>query len=44
VGGRLPDPDLRIAATVLAHGALLVTGNTLHFERISGLSCENWLG
>ena len=42
-GRPLPDPDLRIAATVLAHGAVLITGNTRHFERISGLSCENWL-
>ncbi len=42
-GRRLPDPDLRIAATVPAHGALLITGNTRHFERISDLSCENWL-
>ena len=42
-GRRLPDPDLRIAATVLAHDALFITGNTRHFEHISGLSCENWL-
>ena len=42
-GMRLPDPDLRIAATVLAHNAVLITGNTRHFERIPGLSCENWL-
>jgi tRNA(fMet)-specific endonuclease VapC len=33
----------RIAATVLAHDALLITGNTRHFERIPGLGCENWL-
>jgi predicted nucleic acid-binding protein len=42
-GRRLPDLGLRIAAIVLAHGAVLITGNTRHFERISGLSCENWL-
>jgi tRNA(fMet)-specific endonuclease VapC len=42
-GKSLPDPDLRIAATVLAHGAALITGNIRHFERIPGLSCENWL-
>ncbi len=42
-GERLPDPDLRIAATTLVHGAVLITGNVRHFERIPGLSCENWL-
>jgi len=42
-GRRLPDPDLRIAATALAHGAVVITGNMRHFERIPGLSCENWL-
>jgi tRNA(fMet)-specific endonuclease VapC len=42
-GRRLPDPDLRIAATTLAHGAVLITGNIRHFERISGLACEDWL-
>jgi tRNA(fMet)-specific endonuclease VapC len=42
-GKRLPDPDLRIAATTLVHRGLLITGNLRHFERIPGLSCENWL-
>jgi tRNA(fMet)-specific endonuclease VapC len=42
-GKRLPDPDLRIAATTLVHRALLITGNLRHFERIPGLNCENWL-
>jgi tRNA(fMet)-specific endonuclease VapC len=42
-GRRLPDPDLRIAATALVHGAALVTGNTRHFERVAGLHCEDWL-
>jgi tRNA(fMet)-specific endonuclease VapC len=40
---RLDDPDLRIAATVLAHDATLITGNTRHFQRIPGLRCEDWL-
>jgi tRNA(fMet)-specific endonuclease VapC len=42
-GKRLADPDLRIAATALAHEALLVTGNTRHFARVPGLACESWL-
>jgi tRNA(fMet)-specific endonuclease VapC len=42
-GTRLADPDLRIAATALAHDAALVTGNTRHFERVPGLTVEGWL-
>jgi tRNA(fMet)-specific endonuclease VapC len=42
-GRRLPDPDLRIAATALVHGAVLVTGNVRHFKRVPGLGCEDWL-
>jgi tRNA(fMet)-specific endonuclease VapC len=42
-GKRLADPDLRIAATALAHEATLVTGNTRHFERVPGLTVQNWL-
>ncbi len=43
VGARLADPDLRIAATVLAHDAVLVSGNTRHFARVTGLRIEDWL-
>lgn len=42
-GRRLPDPDLRIAATALAHDATLITGNVRHFERVPDLACEDWL-
>lgn len=42
-GRRLPDPDLRIAATALAHQATLITGNLRHFGRVPGLACEDWL-
>jgi tRNA(fMet)-specific endonuclease VapC len=42
-GKRLDDPDLRIAATVLAHEATLITGDTRHFQRVPGLRHENWL-
>ena len=34
--------DLLIAAHARALGAILVTNNTAHFGRISGLKCENW--
>lgn len=42
-GTRLADPDLRIAAIVLAHCATLISGNVRHFGRISGLSVQNWM-
>lgn len=42
-GARLADPDLRIAATVLAHEAVLVTGNLKHFSRVPELRAEDWL-
>jgi len=42
-GTPLAEPDLRIAATALAHGLTLVTAKTDHFSRIPGLAVENWL-
>ena len=36
------DADLMIAATALVHGRALVTGNTPHFNWITGLSIANW--
>jgi tRNA(fMet)-specific endonuclease VapC len=36
-GQRLNDPDLRIAATALARGLVLATGNRSHFGRVPGL-------
>jgi tRNA(fMet)-specific endonuclease VapC len=35
--------DLLIAAQALADGSVLVTDNTREFERVSGLTVENWL-
>ncbi len=35
--------DLFIAAHTHAHGLTLVTDNTREFDRIRGLSVENWL-
>lgn len=42
-GRRLADADLLIAAITLVHGAILVTGNTRHYQRITGLSMEDWI-
>jgi len=42
-GRRLAEPDLRVAAIVLARGATLVTGNVRHFARVPELHVENWL-
>ncbi len=36
------DADLIIAATALVHNRTLVTGNTPHFQWISGLPITNW--
>ena len=38
----LPDADLLIAATALAHGLALATRNQRHFSRIPSLSLANW--
>lgn len=35
--------DLEIAAIALANKLVLVTGNTRHFPRITGLTVQNWL-
>jgi predicted nucleic acid-binding protein len=34
--------DTQIGATALIHGLTVVTSNIRHFERIPGLSVENW--
>lgn len=41
--GQLIGPnDLLIAATALAHGAILVTHNVAEFSRVPGLLIEDW--
>jgi tRNA(fMet)-specific endonuclease VapC len=41
--GQLIGPnDLLIAATALAHGAILVTHNSAEFSRVPGLLIEDW--
>lgn len=34
--------DCRIAAIAIAHGCIVVTANTRHFEKIPGLTIEDW--
>ena len=43
LGTPLGDADLRIGSIALARGLTVVTGNVRHFQRIPGLSVENWL-
>jgi len=38
----LDDADLLIGCITLVTRATLVTNNTKHFSRISGLNLENW--
>ena len=42
-GIHVTEPDLRIAAICIRFGAVLATGNLRHFEKIPGLSAEDWL-
>jgi tRNA(fMet)-specific endonuclease VapC len=42
-GRPIGDMDLLIAAIARHHGLTVVTNNTAHFERLSGLILENWL-
>ncbi len=41
-GQRVDQFDLLIGATALHHKMTLVTSNLKHFERMEGLSIENW--
>jgi tRNA(fMet)-specific endonuclease VapC len=40
---RLGTMDLKIAATVLANQALLLSANRSDFDRVPGLRVENWM-
>lgn len=42
IGKPTGEVDALIAATALAHKAVLVTGNKRHFEHIEGLNVETW--
>lgn len=41
-GQMLDDADLLIGSIALSNNATLVTNNSSHFKRISGLKVENW--
>jgi tRNA(fMet)-specific endonuclease VapC len=41
---RIGTMDLKIAATALANGAMLLSANLRDFEQVPGLRVENWLG
>ena len=43
-GRPIGDIDLFIAGVALPHRLTVVTNNTNHFERLPGLSLENWIG
>jgi len=42
-GKAIGDIDLLIAGVAASRGLKVVTNNTEHFERIPGISLENWL-
>ena len=44
MGKRLADADLFIGAVAVAQSATVVTGNVRHYERIPGVTVENWMG
>ena len=42
-GNILDDFDILIAVTALNNNSIIVTNNVKHFERIEGLTLENWI-
>lgn len=42
-GTPIGDMDMLIAATALAYGLTVVTGNERYFGRVPGLEVENWI-
>ena len=42
-GTPVAEADLRIASIAISRNLVLVTGNVRHFERVPGLTFENWL-
>lgn len=42
-GTPLTEPDLRIASIATYYGLIVITGNTRHFSKVSGIVTEDWL-
>ncbi|MFB6263735.1 MAG: type II toxin-antitoxin system VapC family toxin [Bradymonadaceae bacterium] len=42
-GDQLADVDLLVAAVALVDGAIAVTGNRRHYDRVSDLEVEDWI-
>ena len=42
-GVLIGDADILIAATALEHRLILTTNNTRHYDRVPGLTLQNWL-
>jgi predicted nucleic acid-binding protein len=42
-GSPIGDADMRIAAIAIANDLTVVTANVRHFQRVPGLTVENWL-
>lgn len=43
LGKAIGDLDLFIGSTAIANNMIMVTRNTLEFERLSGIKVENWI-
>ena len=42
-GTPIGEADTQIAAVALANDLTVVTGNVRHFDRVPGLTIENWI-
>jgi len=43
MGQLISDFDLLIGCTAIANDLILVTGNEQHFQRLNGITIENWI-
>lgn len=43
IGQPIGHNDVLIAGTAIQHNLMLITNNSNHFQRIRGLSLDNWL-
>jgi predicted nucleic acid-binding protein len=42
-GNLIEDADILMAAIAIVEDLILITNNTSHFNRVKGLSLDNWL-